>query len=320
MNDFGTQSTGKTGLHLSAALAMGGATVLISVLNYHKSEVVITRKEKRRSTWSTTTSRTQSDFSPSSAIAEPPSPAIETGNTFKKEKKNLMRSYFPRLSAIALLLSTDALLTGCVNCVTELQMSIMFASGFPEASTRVAHLAFLDLWGAALTTAVQIGTGGFLSASTEKSSGNGQKRVGRSFHVQSWVTLMTLTAEPVVAALCISLCSFHAHVDVISVTYVLRRIIIFAVAKPVKESLFTLIPIHDLYATKGLIDQVIFRVGDVCGTWYFACIALFISATGEGVEAVTLLLPILLWLPSRVTLARQHRDRWVQAETQKKMS
>ena len=71
-------------------------------------------------------------------------------------------------------------------------------------------------------------------------------------------------------------------VAVVVVFQVLRRAGNFAVARPTREVLFTLVPREDRYKAKSFIDTFVYRAGDQVGAWSYALMA----ALGLGVAGV----------------------------------
>ena len=64
---------------------------------------------------------------------------------------------------------------------------------------------------------------------------------------------------------------------------VLRRAGNFAVARPWREVLFTVVPRGDRYKAKTVIDTVVYRAGDQIGAWVFAPVA----ALGAGIAGIS---------------------------------
>ena len=64
---------------------------------------------------------------------------------------------------------------------------------------------------------------------------------------------------------------------------VTRRVGEFAISKPAREALFTVVPREDRYKAKNFIDTVVYRGGDVTAAWAFASLPAFFAA---GVAAV----------------------------------
>ena len=63
---------------------------------------------------------------------------------------------------------------------------------------------------------------------------------------------------------------------------VLRRVGEFAISKPARESLFTVVPREDRYKAKNFIDTVVYRGGDALSGWAFGAMAA-VSFVGAGI-------------------------------------
>jgi AAA family ATP:ADP antiporter len=59
---------------------------------------------------------------------------------------------------------------------------------------------------------------------------------------------------------------------------VVRRVGEFAVSKPAREALFTVVPREERYKAKNFIDTVVYRGGDALAGWIFAGPAAFLAA------------------------------------------
>lgn len=83
---------------------------------------------------------------------------------------------------------------------------------------------------------------------------------------------------------------------------VLRRAGNFALTRPAREVLFTVISAEDKYKAKNFIDTVIYRGGDAASGWLFAAL----SAVGLGIAAIALVaVPVaLLWMALGAWLGR----------------
>jgi len=64
---------------------------------------------------------------------------------------------------------------------------------------------------------------------------------------------------------------------------VIRRAGNFAVNRPAREVLFTVVPAADRYKTKGFIDTFVYRAGDQIGAWAYAPMA----ALGLGIPGIS---------------------------------
>ena len=59
---------------------------------------------------------------------------------------------------------------------------------------------------------------------------------------------------------------------------VIRRVGEFAISKPARETLFTVVPREERYKAKNFIDTVIYRGGDALAGWLFAGVSAFAAA------------------------------------------
>jgi AAA family ATP:ADP antiporter len=64
---------------------------------------------------------------------------------------------------------------------------------------------------------------------------------------------------------------------------VTRRVGEFAISKPAREALFTIVPREDRYKAKNFIDTVVYRGGDTVAAWWFAALPAVFAA---GLAAV----------------------------------
>jgi len=85
---------------------------------------------------------------------------------------------------------------------------------------------------------------------------------------------------------------------------VLRRAADYAIARPAREMLFTVLPRESKYKSKNVIDTVVFRGGDAASGWVYAAL----KAAGFGLAglAVTAIPAALLWLGLGLLLGREH--------------
>jgi ATP:ADP antiporter, AAA family len=85
---------------------------------------------------------------------------------------------------------------------------------------------------------------------------------------------------------------------------ILRRATDYAIARPAREMLFTVLPRESKYKSKNAIDTVVFRGGDAASGWVYAAL----KAAGFGlVGLATAAIPAaLLWLGLGLLLGREH--------------
>jgi AAA family ATP:ADP antiporter len=85
---------------------------------------------------------------------------------------------------------------------------------------------------------------------------------------------------------------------------ILRRAGEFAISKPARETLFTVVRKEEKYQAKNVIDTVIYRGGDTASGWIVAALlgaGLSLSALAFAAVPIA-----LLWLATAVFLGRKH--------------
>jgi AAA family ATP:ADP antiporter len=89
----------------------------------------------------------------------------------------------------------------------------------------------------------------------------------------------------------------------IAVFQVLRRAGDYAIARPTREVLFTVVPREDRYKAKSFIDTFVYRLGDQVGAWSVA----LLRGLGDNVATVALVaMPITtLWFVNALWLGRR---------------
>jgi len=124
---------------------------------------------------------------------------------------------------------------------------------------------------------------------------------------------MALALLPAMTMLGFGLLAVLPTLVVIVGFQVLRRAGNFALTRPAREVLFTVVPREDRYKAKAFIDTAVYRTGDQVGAWSYALIGgLGWGATQAAVVAVFLSAVWLansLWLGKRQeVLAEQEID------------
>jgi AAA family ATP:ADP antiporter len=116
-----------------------------------------------------------------------------------------------------------------------------------------------------------------------------------------------LAALPAISVIGFLGLGFMPMLGMVVVFQVLRRAGNFALARPTREVLFTVISREDKYKAKNFIDTVVYRGGDQIGAWSFAGL----SALGLGLGGISFVaVPLsLIWFAVAVWLGRQQAAR-----------
>lgn len=123
----------------------------------------------------------------------------------------------------------------------------------------------------------------------------------------------TLALLPAASILGFAALAVSPTITAIVVFQVLRRAGNFAVARPIREVLFTVVSREDRFKAKNFIDTVVYRVGDQIGAWSFAGIAaLGLGSTAVAIAAVPL---SLAWFFNSLWLGRRQSERQARRES-----
>lgn len=173
------------------------------------------------------------------------------------------------------------------------------AAAFSDAVRRTQVFALMDLVVNVLTVGAQI----FVTARLVK-----------------WLGLpLTLALIPVLMAVGFVVLGLAPTLMVLVVFQVLRRAGNYAVARPAREMLFTVLPRQDKYKSKNFIDTVVYRGGDALSGWAFAGL----SGLGLGLSAIAFAaVPLAgLWMATGMLLGlsqeRKRQPDAVQGEARK---
>jgi AAA family ATP:ADP antiporter len=90
----------------------------------------------------------------------------------------------------------------------------------------------------------------------------------------------------------------------VAVFQVVRRAGDYAIARPTREVLFTVVPREDRYKTKGFIDTFVYRLGDQVGAWSVA----LLSGVGSLAAAVVAIAAAAIWLVNGLWLGRRQQS------------
>jgi AAA family ATP:ADP antiporter len=163
-------------------------------------------------------------------------------------------------------LSSPYLLGICAYlfCYTVLSTALYFLQleivpkEIPGRADQVRFFATVDLVVNCLALALQLGV---------------TARLGAAIGVGWMLALMPLFSLAGFAVL-----GFAPTLAVLLVVGVVRRAGEFAISKPVREALYTVVPREDRYKAKNFIDTVVYRGGDTLAAWYLAALPAFFAA------------------------------------------
>jgi AAA family ATP:ADP antiporter len=118
---------------------------------------------------------------------------------------------------------------------------------------------------------------------------------------------LALAFLPLLTVIGFGALAFAPTLGAVAVFQVLRRAGDYAIARPTREILFTVVPREDRYKAKSFIDTFVYRLGDQLGAWGVAGL----RGLGAGANELALVaIPIaLLWLVNAFWLGRRQEAR-----------
>ncbi|MDT8342426.1 MAG: Npt1/Npt2 family nucleotide transporter [Longimicrobiales bacterium] len=179
------------------------------------------------------------------------------------------------------------------STILYFQQAELFAEAFQDRGVRRAFFASVDKWTNVVTLLAQV----FLTA-----------------HVVRWLGLSrTLALVPVLTLLgfaAVGIGSFQWTPATLLVVFVTLQVLYragrYAIARPAREVLFTVVGREERYKSKAFIDAAVYRGGDLASGWIYAGLA----AVGLSVGAISLVsLPLLgAWAAVGMSLGRRQDE------------
>ena len=186
-------------------------------------------------------------------------------------------------SSYLLNVSVFLLLYAITSTFLYFQQASIVSHAFSSRAVQTQFFASVDLGVNILTLVVQL----FLTG-----------RILRWFGVGT--TLSMLPAASVIGFGAVAL--LPSLVSIVTFQLV-RRAGNFAIARPTREILFTVVPREDRYKAKSFIDTAVYRLGDQIGAWSFALLSyLKLGATEISIVAAV---TSALWLTNSWWLGRR---------------
>lgn len=186
------------------------------------------------------------------------------------------------------------LLHAITSTLVYFQQADITAHQFTDRAARTAFFARIDLSVNALTILVQI----FLTGRLLKWLGVG----------------ITLAMLPVISVIGFIAMGIVPVIGLLALFQTLRRAGNYAVSRPAREVLFTVLRREDKYKAKSFMDTFVYRTGDQIGAWSYPLLTWFgLGLTGISFVAAPLAaiwLGLSLWLGRKqVGLARARKNR-----------
>jgi AAA family ATP:ADP antiporter len=186
-------------------------------------------------------------------------------------------------SSYLLNVSLFLLLYAVTSTFLYFQQAAVVSHSFQNRAAQTAFFASVDLGVNVLTLGVQL----FLTG-----------RILKWFGVGT-----TLSLLPVFSVIGFGVVALLPMLSSVVGFQLIRRASNFAIARPTREVLFTVLPREDRYKAKSFIDTAVYRLGDQIGAWSFA----LLTALGLGLTEVSIVAVALSgsWLANSWWLGRR---------------
>ncbi len=186
-------------------------------------------------------------------------------------------------SSYLLNVSLFLLLYAVTSTFLYFQQAAVVSHSFESRAAQTAFFASIDLGVNILTLGVQL----FLTGRLLKQFGVGT----------------TLSLLPVFSVVGFGVVALLPVLSSVVGFQLIRRAGNFAIARPTREVLFTVLPREDRYKAKSFIDTAVYRLGDQIGAWSFAGL----TALGLGLTQVSIVAAALsgAWLANSWWLGRR---------------
>ena len=197
----------------------------------------------------------------------------------------------PYLLGVSLFL----LLFAITSTFLYFQQAAIVRDNFPDRGAQTAFFASIDLAVNALTLVVQL----FFT--------------GRIVLVLG--VALALAILPAMTMVGFGAMTLMPGLTTLAVFQVIRRAGDYAIARPSREVLFTVVPREDRYKAKGFIDTFVYRLGDQVGAWSMK----LLDAIGAAAASLTAILLAALWLGIALWLGRR-QEALAQAEPERELT
>lgn len=210
---------------------------------------------------------------------DPDGRSVIGGSVFAGITRTFRSTYLANIAVFLLLFSIT-------STFLYFEQASIAKRSFPDRGAQTAFFASVDLAVNLLTLGVQL----FLTG-----------RITQRFGVG-----LTLALLPAVSLVGFAVLAVSPTIAAIVVFQVFRRATNFAIARPIREVLFTVVSREDRYKAKNFIDTVVYRSGDQIGAWSYAAV----GALGASGAVSLLALPLsLAWLFNSLWLGRAQQER-----------
>ena len=187
-------------------------------------------------------------------------------------------------SPYLLLLAAFLLLMTWISTIVYFQLGDLITKAYTDKAARTEAYAAIDLTVNSLAVVVQLfGTG----------------RIIKRFGVQTGLLL-----NPVIMVVAFLAVAFSPVLLILSGIQIVRRVAEYAVAKPTREMLFTVVDQESKYKAKNVIDTVVYRFGDFSSAW----VSHAVQPYGVAGLAIFGAITSVVWFPVAWLLGKRYES------------
>jgi AAA family ATP:ADP antiporter len=190
----------------------------------------------------------------------------------------LMQSRYLLLLALFLLLMT------WISTIVYFQLGDLITKAFSSGDARTRAYGIIDLWTNSIAVIIQL---------------FGSGRIIARFGVKAGLLL-----NPIIMVIAFLAIAFSPVLLILGGIQVVRRVAEYALAKPAREMLFTVVDQESRYKAKNVIDTVVYRFGDFSNAW----VSSIIQPHGVTGLAIFGVITSALWFPIAFLLGRQYES------------
>jgi len=187
-------------------------------------------------------------------------------------------------SPYLLMIALFILLMTTISTVIYFQLQDLITHEFATRAARTRAFATIDLATNSIAVVIQLfGTGRF---------------------IQRFGVTAGLLLNPIIMVLAFLAVAFSPVLMVLGTIQVVRRFSEYAIAKPSRDMLFTVVDQQAKYKAKNVIDTVVYRFGDLTSAWLSAAVLPF----GVAGLAVAGLVVSAIWFPIAYVLGKRYES------------
>ena len=187
-------------------------------------------------------------------------------------------------SSYLLMIALFILLMTTISTVIYFQLQDLITHEFATRAARTRAFATIDLATNSIAVVIQLfGTGRF---------------------IQRFGVTAGLLLNPIIMVLAFLAVAFSPVLMVLGTIQVLRRFSEYAIAKPSRDMLFTVVDQQAKYKAKNVIDTVVYRFGDVTSAWLSHAVLPY----GVAGLAIAGLVISAIWFPIAYVLGKRYES------------